>query len=60
MQLHFAPAMMQGFTAHPVFFFKYLCYTNDTGVVRQLSDSERLVRFSLGGMLFEYDEVKTK
>ena len=60
MQLHFAPAMMQGSTVHPVFFFRYLCYTNDTGVVRQLSNSERFVRFSLGGMLFEYDEVKNQ
>lgn len=51
---------MQGFTVHPVFFFKYLCYTNDTGVVKQLSDSERFVRFSLGGMLFEYDEAKNQ
>ena len=25
-----------------------------------MSDSERFVRFSLGGMLFEYDEVKNQ
>ncbi len=28
--------------------------------MRQLSNSERFVRFSLGGMLFEYDEVKSQ